>query len=376
MSLKVSRYDTILNYEYDHFDEKEAKVVLRESQNPNEFIEIQYILPVDNSFNGKTFDIFYLAKSYLRESDIFQVFDKKESKRIGWCIPITALASKDHDFINNEHFLRYAYIALKEVFRNFPNDVFTNLIDVSHSDSISISDIFHESTALLIISRENLSESCILDLPKALPSLFRFGYVKLSMANPDFLTLNRESPVDKKLWIDFMSDQVDNSELIPPLLENVAFCSEASAVLKFFYLYQIIELLLECIFKNEQKVVVRELLSCEDDCSKIKEVLEKVQATNSEKRRISLLMSRYSSLATSDLDLLKSSCNQLLAEIDRKEGVEFCSYFYPVRNFIFHQFWNFPPQKVFLLEIVIDNLLDVLPIVLSSFRLPPISDNP
>jgi len=260
MALVVNSYGSKISYEYDYFDKELSKIIFREIKDVESFIQIDYSFLIDDSYKEKSFDVYFLAKYGLKENDIFQVFDRKLQRRIGWCIPTNALDSTDHDYASNEHFLKYAYVGVQEALRKLPDDIFTNPIDISTSSRIRISEIFHESTALLIISREALDIEDAFQLPKAIPSLLKAGYVELTKDNPSLLTLSRPSPEGNKLYVEFVSNHVDDADLIAVLLKNVAFY-QSNTILQFFYLYQVVELLLECVFKHEQKLLVRELVA-------------------------------------------------------------------------------------------------------------------
>jgi len=74
-----------------------------------------------------------------------------------------------------------------------------------------------------------------------------------------------------------------------------------------------------------------------------KEVLEKVQK-HTEKKRISLLVNKYTSV-NSKLDSLKNFVTNYFWRSE-EGGIDFHHYFYSTRNFIFHQFRDFPLKNL------------------------------
>lgn len=354
-------------------------------------LTIKYNLPIPETPKIFEVKVYYLSKFGLNENDIYTIHDKKkvvvnknkDTTRLGWCIPINALDSTEHDFADDKYFQNYAYLAIKKICENFPSNIFIQNIDISQNE-IKISDIFHESTALFIISKTALAPDHVFNLHRSLPSLLQFGYIELSKNNPSLIVFSKDSPRKlsvrnpkinpKKLNINFISQDINNLELISELLKSMVFAQGSEKVIfQFFCLYQIIEFLIDIINRNEQNKIVQKIIDCKDDFYEVKKQLDKMTNNNSEKKRISLLVNQYSREVGNELDNLKQSCNQLLRELQRelpeKESEEFNSYFYNIRNFIFHEFRHFPKDKLNLLEEVIYNLVDILPIILSSFKL-------
>lgn len=323
-------------------------------------------LTLDATFDEKDFDVFFLAKKEILENDIFQVYDDARNTRIGWCIPINALDSTDHDFSSDIHFQRYAFSAIKNALKTVDESIFTKNIDIGLSLQIRLGDIFHSNTAILIVSKETLEGP--FEIQCAMPSLIRHGYVRLSNISPSEIALSGIRPENKKIQLKLISSDLSNRQVIDSLLHS-AFAYETKTILCFFYIYQIFELLLEEIYQSEQLKIINDLITAAGDSSKAKEALEKAQRISSEKKRIALLANEYSK-AQGRLGNLKSSCNALLKAIGRNEGDSFEEYFYSIRNFIFHQYRDFPVDKEQLLVDVIEDVRDWLPDMLFSFKKP------
>ena len=322
-------------------------------------------LALDDAFERKAFDVFFLARKEIRESDIFQVYDETRNIRIGWCIPVNALASVEHDFSDNMHFLRYAYVAMRDAICGITESIYTRELDLGALSEILLTDLFHENTALLVVSRETLLDEEPFHLECAVPSLIRHGYVRLSHRNPGDIALSSPHLQGEKLKIKLISPNLTSYRVIDSLLHS-AFAYEESSILSFFYLYQIFELLIEEVYRLEQAKIVEELISAAGDSSKAKDALEKVQRITSEKKRITLLTTVYSRSLKKAGDL-KASCNALLRAVGRGEGVKFEEYFYSIRNFIFHQYRDFPVEQEQLLREVVGDVRDWLPEILSTF---------
>lgn len=166
-----------LQFELDDFDLKNSTFDLRDTSNRGIKLSVYFPLQVDKSFDNKEFLVFFLAKNELHENEIFQVWEARHDRRVGWCIPINALDSREHDFSTDIHFLKYAYVGIKTAFRTLNEEIFFKRPNVDVSDQVRLTDIFHESTALLVISKETLEED--FDIGRWLPALSTFGYFLL-----------------------------------------------------------------------------------------------------------------------------------------------------------------------------------------------------
>jgi hypothetical protein len=68
-----------------------------------------------------------------------------------------------------------------------------------------------------------------------------------------------------------------------------------------------------------------------------------------------------------ELGQLKVLCNQFLDAVGRECGEEFHQYFYSIRNFIFHQYRDLPGGAEVLLDAVVRETIDVVPMILSTY---------
>lgn len=330
-------------------------------------IDVDIPLKLDNSFKDKEFDIHFLVKKNVKESEIYQVYCRDWDRRIGWIIPAISLSSCLHDYSNNEHFLKYAYMGVRESLRKIDTNIFTYCIS-GEKEEVRYSSIFHEETVLLVLSKETWASDFEFNIDRMSPSLIKHGYVALSSRNPEEIHYEAKVNISEKLYLEQVSDEVNGCSLIGELL-NSSFSYETKAVFRFFYLYQIIELLIDCVYKNEQEALVDELVNAKGDSGKTKDVIDKIQKFMSEKKRLSLLVNNYSNVG-SELNELKQLCNLLLDDLNRDRSDSFEGYFYKIRNFIFHQYRDFPSESEEKLDEVITEVVNLIPSLLNKFKLP------
>lgn len=327
-------------------------------------------LKLDTSLKAENFQLHFLAKKNVKENEILPVLDASQKKvRIGWCVPINALASNEHDRAEDPHFLKYAYVAIHHLFSGEMAALFTKLPDAQDvvDSAQQFSDFLHSDTCLLIVNLEAMPARSF-DIDRYMPSLIAKGYVKLGHRNPDDLVWAVKSPEEapRSLVVEQVSEDLKDVELIGSLLHNsVAY--EAHPVFCFFYIYQVIELLMEHVFMAEHAAILDEYRHSVNELSTAKEVMEKLNRVTSEKKRLTLLINEYSK-CQAGLENLKQSCNDFLSKEGRTGGGDFQSYFYGIRNHIFHQLRDLKEENVEQLDLVVRDFVDFLPSLLSTYR--------
>ncbi len=110
MPLQLTMRDEVSFFEFSKFID--GRIVLSSGTSDDIFIDTP--LDLDPEFSSKEFEVHFLSKKDVKENDIFQVYDEGRGKRVGWLIPVMSLASAEHDYAENEHFLKAANFAIKK----------------------------------------------------------------------------------------------------------------------------------------------------------------------------------------------------------------------------------------------------------------------
>lgn len=330
----------------------------------NSSLEIETPLRLDNSLNEYDYVCFYFSKLDLKENQIYQAWSERD-ERIGWMIPVNALCSNNHDYAQDEHFLRHAAVALKNSVLDINDEVFHQPVGTERA-SFSISEVLHESTSILILKKDYITNQRFgKNLCTHTASLWKYGYFELSSTNPESLTISCPSPEGKKLKIRKISENIDNKEIISEIINKQA-AFEKNPAFRFFFIYQVIELLIDQVHQIEQKKILDEISTAKPNSSETKEILAKLNDISSEKRQINLLINNYSKCA-GDLGNLKFSCNAFLDSIKKNKGHSFENFFYPVRNYIIHQMRDIPGESFEKISYIVADFLTSLPSILSRF---------
>jgi hypothetical protein len=326
-------------------------------------VDLAYPLKVDDSYATSQFEIFLLANNRLIENDIYQVYDKSRNCRIGWCVPIQALASIEHSHVDNEHFLKYAYVATLKLISECPENIFKFKPDIDGSTTITLADFFPDCVAVLIVSLQQLPNGEPFHICDWVPALSVHGYVPLSPRDPTNLSWSGSKPEDVRMNLHPVSPLFRGFPFINTVFSDlVAF--EANPFLRFFYMYQVVELVIEEIFKKEQRALLEKLTTTLDDTIKTKEVLEDAREIASEKRRLKILVNNYVGTLPDCINL-RTLCNNFLQGNSKDQGEDVCDSLYRVRNILFHQYRDV--KNADILENIVSELLPFMAYMLYEF---------
>jgi hypothetical protein len=146
-------------------------------------------------------------------------------------------------------------------------------------------------------------------------------------------------------------------------------------LLQFFFLYQIVEILLERVMQNEYSFIASRILEAGQDSSRLKLAIDGVGKSVSEGERLKMLNSRYVKKAV-DTKVFDRLCVDFLRVIGRwddnrnkpESGLNNCMY--QVRNAIFHGFRNIPEAGSGHLKGIVKEMLVVIVDILCEYTLP------
>lgn len=151
-------------------------------------IHIDYVLTIYRDNNNNTdhkhedYSLFILKSWVLdKENDIFQVFDKEFYKepnrvRLGWIFPIQALLSNEHQYADNKHFLKYAYVAFLKLLKNEEKYTTFNPQFTTITNNYELTDFYGEDIIILVLSNSSLQKIDNFQIDNYITSLYSYGY--------------------------------------------------------------------------------------------------------------------------------------------------------------------------------------------------------
>jgi uncharacterized protein YsxB (DUF464 family) len=345
--------------------------------------QIDLKIPLDftgdsiREYTPEKYHINFFIKKHVKETDIIELRVKNDDRysRAGYAIPIISLESIEHGRAEDSSFLRYAFIGLIELFKQYPFKKHLKNVSFDTVTALNVTDIFRDDLVIVIIYNDIAN---INNFPTISPLLFQHGLIKLTMRNPSDIIYFKQDDYTcpNRLSLIQVSDAITEYNLIEKILHD-QFPYERNPAFKFFILYQIIELLIEKIYQHQQKKVISELVTHQDDVSKSKDIISSIQKFTSEKKRISLLFHYYSSNFENRENFI--SCCRItfssLFEAPISETADIVDVFYPIRNYIVHNYRKFPDGDNENIQDLTNELIDILPSLLKNYKEDIQTDN-
>lgn len=313
------------------------------------------ILKLDNSYAVENFSykLFYNDSSC--ENSIYQVY--AQDRRIGWIFPVQALLSSDHDYSDDEYFLKYAFIATYLLLKDI------NQIDkIDSPQEFMLDDYIDEIKCILVIDHENIAKIADFNISDYTVSFFKFGYEYNGKGN--------FNPSDvkgsKRLKICSLAKELRGNPCINDLFVN-QFLLASNSIIRFHICYQIIELLISKVFEHKFRSIVEKLSDNPEELFDLREDLSKITA---EKERIKCLFEDYTKCDTRDKEEIGKACKQFLDLNGKKITDNFYYDLYSVRCLLVHKLYSINQQSHQLLDNINDVLLNIVMDMLFSFNLP------
>lgn len=210
-------------------------------------LNFEYVPISTSSWDKNLFDIYLFQNPYLNaENDVFQVYEDSLDERAGWIFPITILESNDNDYKEKSNLNNYKYIAYQKLLEL---DV---TITSSAADFMKLTDLYKD-VSVCLLSKEVTKKIDHFNIENYILSFYRYGY------SPQTKSIKPKSIYDKSGFIKDMRDNRSRIKLTKSqfniastdftkalFLENLL--QSDSYIIRFIFLYQIIEHLIQVEF--------------------------------------------------------------------------------------------------------------------------------
>lgn len=318
-------------------------------------IEYQPILELKNDYEPQNFDlvIMYNEREECTENSIFQVYTDKQ--RIGWIFPIQALLSKEHDYAEDIHFLKYAYVAVYKLLEKI------EYIDkISYKSTIDLEDLYSENIILLLLDKQNCEKIEKFSLDDYIVSLFKYGYSFYGKGNLNSVV---DTP-EKRINLTKQSNYLKNIPYIKTMFKkNIPLVEEE--ITRFHIYYQVIEILISYVFDNKFADFIVKLQNEKESLFDMKERLNEI---SSEKKRVVWLFDNFVKIETDDKRILNQKCEELLRENAKKVSKNCAENLYSVRCLIVHRLYVLSEKSYSILSELNSIFLCVIMDMILSFE--------
>lgn len=300
-----------------------------------------YVPDSPDPLDDDEYECCYLCSNYfVTEDDYYKVNLKGNDgtkSTLGWLFPINLLKEDAvfyYDF--DEYLLKYMHVGLHKLVENSLRKGQWKV------EKGTIDDLHYSADLIILVYRRKVCSSG--QFQDIIPSLFDFGYHVVD--NPFEIDLNHYpiNPYRKEKLIEFknnpaqtcinlrsVSSLFSGSRYVKTLFKDTLI-SQKDPFLKYFALYQIIEILMRVVYGNRYFEYVEKYAN--DDRHNL---MDKFGELSSEAKLIKKIYEIGES-GTEYLDFIDSA-KKLLKKMDEetlKEGSLFDDYMYKIRNLIVH----------------------------------------
>jgi hypothetical protein len=276
------------------------------------------------------YEVHLLFRKDVRNEEISQIYDAQINERIGWGFPVAALTTNEHSYAENEHFLRTAFGAYKELLRKVSFEEVKAKEEEQYLDKL----LFLDPDTFIICFFRTFIDSKIqdFDIRNYFPSLYRFG---ISTKKTKVMSPFSEG-YSPKIKLGKICAALEQEQFIREIFDGLIY--ESHPLVRFVVLYQVIELCLDRILLKELNQLIQGIKSKD---IYVRDIRSKLEAFESEKKRINKLFNDYQPNRNDSIRAeLLNHCKAFLETIGHSpvREAEFADTFYLVRNTIFHNF--------------------------------------
>lgn len=261
--------------------------------------------------------------------------------------------SSDHDYAEDEYFLKYAYIAVNFLLEDIDQ----------HNRSITpqefkLNDYVDTGKCILVIDKENANSIGSFNILDYTVDLFKYGYEYNGSGNFNPATIEAGR---KRLSIRPLSKHLRGDSQINIFFKDY-FLMASNEVIKFHICYQIIELLIVKVLDFELKDLVKGFDVSDKDAFSLSEELQNLMK---ESKRIKLLCTNFTVCDAEDKREIQKACQKFLEQNNKRSKENYYENLYMVRCLLVHKLYSLDDKSFrylarinqFFLNIVIEMLI-------------------
>jgi len=353
--------------EYDEFILTEFELsednffILSNSNDYDEKVRIKFPFEAKNIASPYTASVYLFDNQYISQNDVIELRisgSQNGNGRIGYIFTLASLIDAANSPFN-EHSFSFAYYGFEKLVEGTTSC--TPLLPKAKSEEYQLTDFYKDNLSCIVLCNENTQRETDFDFDAYLFNLYQYGFVyindqqkklltnKLVLINDKFDSIKVNSTAGnlslkiKKTILD-LNNESYLGVLIKSLVEE-----DNHYLTRFHTFYQIIEILIDDVLKNEIKIQIRNI-SIEMPGFKLKEKVSKI-ATDG--YRINQLLTKYCSInnefGKSFSEKLKTffsliAISTSVEENDENENdnlIELASLIYKLRNNLVHNYRAF-----------------------------------
>ncbi|SFG92091.1 hypothetical protein SAMN05660649_03127 [Desulfotomaculum arcticum] len=327
----------------------------------DDIFKLPYVLDVDeNEIDPRRYEIYgFLNRFGTVENQIYKIIEKDSELFIGYLMPMISMLSSDHDCVNQKFFLIFASNCFIKLIKEDAG------IKGINDEIIEIEKKYNDNLILLIIDKSRICNIDNFDIKNYFMCLYKYGYYLVDSVD-DFKsykeTVNEKIKLpEKNLKIQSVCKYFKEEEYIFRLPQKL---NTDNYVLKFFYLYQVVEIIIEKILKRE----LRKFGENYNEALSGYEISKEVHTIASEDERINRLFSDEYKIGDFSKLNLKNECNNLIESLQIPKYPSASSALYAVRNNLVHNLRVISNEHYEHLKGIVDAFEDFIHDILYSYK--------
>jgi hypothetical protein len=289
---------------------------------------------------GITEKIYFLVNDLMPSSKLYKLKLKErptQDQKVGFIFPLGALFNNPAIF-DNVHYQKVAYIVLKKLLTESDLSIPAKETGYRSDAAYSVFDFYNEDLIIAVIA-DQLVNFAGYSFENYLSAFYKLGFrfvpqMDFSLPPSDCDTIKANfTNLQSSISLRAASNNLHTNFFIKGLLNNELFSKE-NEIARFHLYYQVVELLMEKVFKNEIKLEIIQQFS-RLPAFDIKDILrESMRDTFSLGK---LVGGQYSVISNDIVEELKISIEAFFAYVNiDKIGSDIDSRIYKIRNHLFH----------------------------------------
>lgn len=356
--MRIKYTDSEKEYVSAHYESEENLFTIKIAYGDS--IEYKPTLKLNDEYNESDFCFILLNNESpsCTENSIYPLY--LDSKRVGWIFPLQALYSAEHDYAENIHFLKYAYVVTVHLLKTLSE------IDSRETpDDFSLESYYDGSTCVLVYDIKNCASIDGFSIDHYIVSLYKFGYTFSGKGNVD-ATLP-DGVERKNLKLKSVSSELKDIPYIN-LLFKTQFPNAENEIIKFYLYYQIIEVLISLIFEDQFRKHISILT---ENSERLFDIRDELNQLGNEKYRVKMLFCQYAQgIDAQYITDFNTAATSFLSSLGRKTSDQYYENLYAVRCYMVHKLYSVGDYANSLLSNLNNSFLNILIEVLFKYHAP------
>lgn len=334
-------------------------------------ISISYPFSSSN-YSADDVEVCLFSNALHAESQVFRA-KLLDSTEQGWLFAAAATASKEHTQFENPHFRHAAFAATSHILKFL---LASEFIEQHDGETLEVGEIVRENLSILVYTKIAATQAKLHAAHALYPFMLSIGFVPVELhsalawqpgefAEQRFRGLLNSVSISIKFRADPQAYEGFVRDLFGRRIQEAS-----DPILKFYYFYQLIELLTEEIFRHSTCKLVDEMYRSKTELAKVHVLFEKMQEQKKDKARLNKLMNEFTRGTGDNMSELLRLCNAAIGSSSLEAETTVSYALYSVRNLIVHNLRNASPTFIDQLK-TINSYLEVgIPDILNAFEIP------